>query len=85
MVLSGLRCSYLVIPFTKKLEFLGLFVHENSLQVSCVGRPQFNGLFSPTHHLVRLKVGWRGGGGCGGGGKKQIETEKEREGDRETK
>lgn len=47
----------LVIPFTQELEFLGLFVHENSFKVPCVGWPQLNGLFSPTHHLVRLKVG----------------------------
>lgn len=51
--------SYLVIPFTQELEFLGFFVHENSLQVPCVGWPQLNGLLSPTHHLVGLQVGWR--------------------------
>lgn len=50
--------SYLVIPLTQELQFLGLLVHEDSLQVPCIGRPQLYGLFSPTHHLVGLKVSW---------------------------
>lgn len=52
--------SYLVIPFTQELQLLSLFMHEHSLQVPRVRWPQLYGLFSPTHHLVRLQVGWIG-------------------------
>lgn len=55
--------SYLIIPLTQELELLGFLVHEDALQVPRVGRSQLDGLLPPSHHLVGLKVGWRGGGG----------------------
>lgn len=50
--LTVLHLSYLVISFTKELQPLSSFVHEDTIQVTSLHRTDLNGLFSPSHYLI---------------------------------
>ena len=48
--------SHLVISFTEELESLGSLVHEDTIQVASLHRPDLYGLLPPTHDLVGTDV-----------------------------
>ncbi len=51
-----LQLSYLVISLTEELQPLSSFVHEDTVQVTSLHRTDLNGLFSPSHDLIRADM-----------------------------
>lgn len=51
--------AHLVVSLWQKLQSLSSLVHENSVEVSRLHGPDFNGFLSPAHDLVGVDVGCR--------------------------
>ncbi len=49
----------LVISLTQEFEFLSLFVHEDTVQVTGFSRADFDSFVSPSHHLASAYVRWK--------------------------
>ena len=50
--------EYLVISFTKESEFLGPFVHKNTVKLTIIHSSYFNGFRSPTHDMRITDNSW---------------------------
>lgn len=49
----------LVVPLTEKFQPLGSLVHEDSIQMTRLHRPDLYGFLTPAHNLIRMDIGWR--------------------------
>lgn len=50
--------SYLVVPLTEELKSLGSLVHKDSIQMTCLHRPDLYCFLTPAHNLIRMDIGW---------------------------